>query len=134
MGTYFSCGATKQDVVNELLEPLKANNHLVDAQVKSGDGEPVLWTVEKGERDGHSYQFIGCYVLRQAGGDWGYKPMDETMGPCFYSVPLEWLDKYPCVLPPANKGMMQYSKAWRANVRKFASQDYCHETLSVISE
>jgi len=126
MGTSFICGATQGDIVNEILEPLKRGNHLVTSRLTRGDGEPVLWTVEKGEKDEFPgqgvlpkpYQFIGCYVLREADGDWGwgYKPMDETMGPCFYCVPKAWLKKYPCIIPDGLKG---YSDEWRKKVRKF---------------
>lgn len=116
MGTFFTDGATQGDVVNEILEPLKRDNHLVTSRLTRGDGEPVLWTVEKGERDGKPYQFIGCYILRESGGDWGYKPMDETMGPCFYCVPKAWLKKYPCIVPDNQKG---YSDEWRKKVREF---------------
>lgn len=113
MGTFFTPGATKDDVVEELIEPLKSGGHLVDSKRTMEDGEPILWTVEKGEKDGVPYQFIGCYILRESNdGDWGYKPMDETMGPCFYSVPLEWLDKYPCIVP-GGKG---FSEKWRKSV------------------
>jgi len=127
MGTYFTYGATKQDIIDEILKPLKEKNHLVVSKLTYGDDEPVLWTVEKGERDGQPYQFIGCYVLRQANGDWGYKPMDETMGPCFYSVPLEWMEKYPCIMLPADKG---HSLSWRAEV----TRDVFREILSAVPE
>ena len=112
MGTSFTCGATKRDIVNEIL--LSVVDRLVESHQTTEDRESVLWTVEKGERDGEPFQFIGCYVLRQAGGDWGYKAMDETVGPNFVSVPKVWLDKYPCIIPGNMRG---YSDKWRAEIR-----------------
>jgi hypothetical protein len=114
MGTYFTTNATQADIIRELVEPLKASGHLVTSRKVVEQGEPVLWTVEKGERNSNPYQFIGCYVLRKSPGGWGYKPMDETMGPCFYGVPKSWLDKYPCIVPNGQKG---YSDSWRQEVR-----------------
>jgi hypothetical protein len=114
MGTYYTNGATRQDIVDEILQPLKKAGVLVESSVKhERDGEPVLWTVEAGERDGEKYQFIGCYVLRNDPSGWGYKPMDETMGPYFYSVPKSWLVKYPCKMTTQHKGMLANSEAWR---------------------
>jgi len=119
MGTYYSTGATKQDIIDELLQPLKNAAVLVESAVKrESDGESVLWTVEAGERDGEHYQFIGCYVLRHDPSGWGYKPMDETMGPFFYSVPKKWLDKYPCKMIGKYKGMLAHSEAWRKMQRE----------------
>lgn len=115
MGHYFTVGASRADIVKELLTPLREKNHLHESTVICEDGEWILWTVEYGKRNGKPYQFIGCYILREANGDWGYKPMDETMGPCFYSVPLDWLDKYPCIVP--EEDMRGYRDEWRKQVR-----------------
>lgn len=123
MGTYFTSGATKQDIVDEILQPLKKAGVLVVSTVKReqrGDSEYVLWTVEAGKRDGEDYQFIGCYVLHPDPSGWGYKPMDETMGPYFYSVPQTWLDKYPCKMIDQHKGMLVHSEAWRKMQREAA--------------
>ncbi len=118
MGHYFTTGASRADIVKELLTPLRDKNRLHESKVVVEDGEWILWTVEHGEKDGKPFQFIGCYLLRQANGDsgdWGYKPMDETMGPCFGSVPLDWLDKYPCIVP--EEYMRGNSDEWRKQVR-----------------
>lgn len=119
MGTFFTCGATKASIIEEIIRPLQEKDHLVRHKVCKEDngGESVLWTVEKGEREGEPYQFIGCYILRKADGNWGYKPMDETMGPCFDSVPIEWLDEYPCIVVGENATLLQGSKDWRADVK-----------------
>lgn len=115
MGTYFTDGATRADVVAEILEPLRRGDHLVVSRITDIGDEPILWTVEKGVKDGKPYQFIGCYILRYAQSGWGYKPMDETTGPCFYSVPVEWIDKYPCIMP--DEMYYGYSKEWRKKIK-----------------
>ena len=47
--------------------------------------------------------------------NWGYKDVDETMGPCRTDFPVSWLD----LLSPCDS---EYSVSWRANVRKRAEQ------------
>lgn len=115
MGTFYTNGATKADIVDQILKGL--HNHLVDYCMKSEGGEEILWTVTKGEHDGETYQLISCYLLREAPCGWGYKPLDETMGPCYYSVPREWLDKYECHLLKEHKHFLKHSEAWRNKVR-----------------
>jgi len=118
MGTYFPPDASQADIVDRLLNPLKKNGHLVTSKIcRERNGKLVLWTVENGERNGHPYQFIGCYLLVEGSAGWGYKPMDETVGPFRYSVPQEWLDKYPCIMTPDNQDMLERSASWRAGVR-----------------
>lgn len=48
-------------------------------------------------------------LLESIGGQWGYKTMDECMGPYYYQVPLAWLDQAPVA-----------SAKWRAEVQKRA--------------
>lgn len=47
--------------------------------------------------------------------NWGYKDVDETMGPYQYDFPVSWLD----LLSPCDS---EYALEWRANVRKRAEQ------------
>jgi hypothetical protein len=82
----------------------------------------VLWSVwevtktltgEKTKID----RYIGCDLLRcYAGKEWGYKGMDESVGPNYYSCPISYLDMTP---PLENNG---YSKKWRKEVRLRAAQ------------
>lgn len=84
-----------------------------------GGGSQASWTVFERDftKDGAEVQLterrIGCDLLRsQAGFGWGYKDMDESMHPYFYSCRLKYLDLVPiekfCGHPE-----------WRANVRRF---------------
>lgn len=58
---------------------------------------------------GQKFRFIRCHLLEQnARFGWGYKPMDESAGPCYYSCPLQFLDMAPEVL----------DAAWRQQVRR----------------
>jgi hypothetical protein len=62
----------------------------------------TLWTVwerifTKDEKQAEPAQrWIGCDLLHyQKDFGWGYKDMDEAMGPCYYSCPLSYLDLVP---------------------------------------
>lgn len=46
------------------------------------------------------------------GGCWGYKDMDETMGPYYYGCPLKYLDMVPC-------SNYETARKWREKVREY---------------
>ncbi|WP_449757697.1 hypothetical protein [Delftia acidovorans] len=78
----------------------------------------VLWSVvqvtakaEGVHRDlapGQSLCTIRCDLLERSGGQWGYKPLDESMHPYYYSCPLSYLNLAP-----------EQSADWRAGVRAY---------------
>lgn len=41
---------------------------------------------------GDSMHYIRCDLLQRSGGEWGYKAMDESAAPYYYSCPLRYLD------------------------------------------
>ncbi|MFO6370232.1 hypothetical protein, partial [Pseudomonas aeruginosa] len=81
----------------------------------------VLWSVTQVtakadgvHRDlapGQSLRYIRCDLLQRSGGQWGYKPLDESMHPYYYSCPLSYLDLAP-----------EQSADWRAGVRAYHAQ------------
>ena len=60
---------------------------------------------------GQSLRYIRCDLLEGSGRQWGYKPMDESMHPFYYSCPLSYLDLAP-----------EQSAQWRAGVRAYHAQ------------
>lgn len=78
----------------------------------------MLWSVveltakvEGVHRDlapGQSLRYIRCDLLERSGNQWGYKPLDESMHPYYYSCPLSYLDLAP-----------EQSADWRAGVRAY---------------
>ena len=71
----------------------------------------VLWTVFRviDPAGVEIDRWIGCDLLGTCtDGAWGYKDMDESMHPYYYSCLLSYLDMVPKVT----------SEAWRANVRE----------------
>lgn len=67
----------------------------------------VLWTVwQRGEDE--SSRWIGCDVLEYRDGMWFNKPMEEGMGPYYWSCPMGYL----AITPVA-------SASWREGVRAY---------------
>ncbi|MDO7894611.1 hypothetical protein Q5Z23_33160, partial [Pseudomonas aeruginosa] len=57
---------------------------------------------------GQSLRYIRCDLLERSGDQWGYKPLDESMHPYYYTCPLSYLDLAP-----------EQSADWRAGVRAY---------------
>lgn len=57
-------------------------------------------------------RWIGLDLMQGGGRNsgWGYKAMDESVGPCYYDCPLSYLD----LAPQSDVG---YSAGWRDKVR-----------------
>ena len=105
--------STRKDLVDHLCEGngvktlkrcFKGNNMWAVQQTEAGTTFAVLYLIKgpaygnKNDRDG-----------------WGYKDVDETMGPHKLDFPVSWLD----LLSPA---LGDYAVEWRANVRKRAAE------------
>ncbi|MBK6744569.1 MAG: hypothetical protein IPG66_17045 [Hydrogenophilales bacterium] len=58
------------------------------------------------------YRFIGCHLLAPGGKGfgWGYKGMDESVGPVYYTCPLAYLD----LVPVASAAWREQVRAWHA--------------------
>ncbi len=111
----------------------KSKQQLVDTLVQSSSNEnvsnevldhhlvgSVLWsvvrlTVKKEGlaqiKAGDSLVFIRCDLLDQQEGGWGYKAMEESMYPYYFSCPLGFFNQAP-----------EQSAEWRAGVRKFHAE------------
>jgi hypothetical protein len=79
----------------------------------------VLWIAwEITHKDGSPpIRFIECDLLQKQGrdGPWGYKDMEESMHPYYYTCPLKYLDMVPQP-PGADAG------AWRQSVRQYHAE------------
>lgn len=94
MGWTFTRGATKAELVRDLLEGALTRDHELL--------EDVLWMVVEFDRQ----KVIICCLLQQGGDGWGYKDMHESMHPYRYDCPLRLLEMAPVC-----------SERWRAAVR-----------------
>jgi hypothetical protein len=106
MGWYYTQGASRADIIAELL--VDTTHRTIAHSARSNR----LWAVREYERDGKPVRYIALYLLRGDRDGWGYKPMDETVGPCEKDCPLKFLD----LASPDPSG---YAKQWREEVRAY---------------
>lgn len=110
MGWQFTYDAAKADIIRDLTTPEENETRRWEPIAHCVRGN-VLWMVIEITylQEERSKRFIACYLLaRQKGCGWGYKGMDESMHPYYYSCPLKYLD----LAPVANAD-------WRAAVRVY---------------
>jgi len=99
---------SKEELVAHLERAGMVPHRLLKSVVK---GSRHWFVAEYERQDGTTTRYIGLNLLQKSGGEWGYKDLDETMGPCEVDVPLSWLDLVP------DRPEYQHSIAWRARVR-----------------
>ncbi len=94
MGWTFIRGATRQDIIGELLQTSEdeSGKSTVLAHCLRGN---VLWSVWEflDKKTNKSQCIIGCDLMEQHNQyGWGYKRMEEGMHPLYYNCPLNYLD------------------------------------------
>ena len=109
MGWLFTSGSTRKGLIAERIESWE-RTHDDDTIIKStclahcyrgGSFSGVLWSVwersfvRNGEQVEPSQRWVMCDLLRYERDGWGYKDIEESMGPCYYSCPLKYLDMVP---------------------------------------
>jgi len=123
MGWTFS-HQTKKDLIDELSGDRRFTNYegrtvtkiCLHHKTTKEDDYFVLWTVNYVQVEGEDpTEYIGCDLLMKdtysTKVSWGYKPMDESMGPCYYSCPLKFLKQV-----SSGKSVNQ---EWREKVRQY---------------
>ena len=118
MGWFFS-----PESKDELIRRLTQSSETAEActQVMAFRlGEDTLWSLVQvtAKRDGAvegleagaSMRYIRCDLLQCVNGQWGYKPMDESVHPYRFDCPLAFLEMAPV-----------RCQAWRDAVRKYAN-------------
>lgn len=125
MGWLFTAGSTRRQLIAERTEDWTREGaegvtvtttclaHCYRGNVYSG----VLWAVwertftKEGAEVQPTERWITCDILRyQRDFGWGYKDMEESMHPYYYSCPLGYLDLVPLEVYGGNK-------EWREGVR-----------------
>lgn len=108
MGWYYPHGVNRKELIaqrveewerdtGELLVKSTCLKHCYRGGVFSG----VLWSVwertftKDSKEVQPSQRWIGVDLLHCYQGEWGYKPLDESMGPYYFSCPLSYLDLVP---------------------------------------
>lgn len=108
MGWLFTYGASRKDVIADCIadnERSRTLRHCTRGNVLWILRETTPPATEKATR------FILCVLLQRGTEGWGFKDMDESMGPCYYTCPLVYLEE---ATEPVNK----YAAEWRDAVRE----------------
>lgn len=116
MGWYHTTGASRADIIAEVTREEtwthegRALRRTVLRHCTRGN---VLWMlVERDMGDGSgATKYVACYLLQRNREGWGYKPMDETVGPYYFTCPLSYLD---AADPPKNRTAADWRKVVRA--------------------
>ncbi|WP_313024515.1 hypothetical protein [Pseudomonas lopnurensis] len=116
MGWYYS-RQSRAELIRELIQPQETERASVRIIAHTLRGN-VLWSVaeltakvegvHKDLAPGDSMRYIRCDLLHGSGGEWGYKPMDESVHPYYYTCPLSYLEMTKEVSPD-----------WREHVRAY---------------
>ena len=110
MGWLFQYGAKKQDVIDDIV---KRDGDCKTLRYSTRGG--ILWVLHKAplEKDKDPVRFIAGYLLSaDDDGNWGYKCVDESMGPLYYDCPKTYIRD---ASPPVN----QTAADWRAKVLEY---------------
>jgi hypothetical protein len=90
MGWTFEQGATRAS----LIEAIKGGREFGRKPKAVAARGNHLWCVFESSRRPGEYFILLCLLSAQRGYGWGYKDMDESMGPYYYTCPTSWFDKY----------------------------------------
>lgn len=109
MGWDFTHGASRQDIVNQILGMYRPEYGCVILDHACTAYGKRLWLCVKSDK--LDQPLVVLYLLDKSKGyGWGYKDMDETMGPYYYDCPLRFIK---------GVGHNQFSKNWRDKVRAY---------------
>lgn len=116
MGWYYTHGATRKDVIAELTPAeVSGPEGLFRTLRHCCRGNTLYALHETVKTDGSSTKWLSVYLLQHSNSGWGYKPIEESMGPYHYDCPLSYLDE-------ATAPVSEIAADWREKVRLFAAQ------------
>ena len=115
MGWSFFSNKSQEELIQYLVSSesnqTRSRKTVTFCLIKNETDYDVLWSVVecKHMNTGEVVRYIECNLLDKLEGDWGYKGMDESMRPLYYSCPLSYLDLVSTV----------GSQSWRDKVRTY---------------
>ena len=111
MGWDFTRGADKKDVIADVTA--ERNGWELVAKRTVGNHLWVVWNPPGEDRT----PFIMLYLLSsERGFGWGYKDMDESMHPYYYTCPEKLLELAPEACPEGREGVRAYHERRKRKV------------------
>lgn len=124
MGWLFTEGQTKKEVIERVTRTWTTTEdgdtitYMATDKAIRGN---CLWVVFQRESGTGTTAFIALFLLRKERlYGWGYKDMQESMHPYYYTCPLSFLDKAPVACEP-----------WREQVRAYHARMALANNLKV---
>jgi len=123
MGWYYNWHWNRQQTIDNELTATRTwtrdRGALIEASTvkkcyRGAAWKGTLWAVHewKNWKTGETERFIGCYLMHYSGGMWGYKPLEESMGPSMVNCPISYLRMVPV---PDSK----WAREWRRDVAAY---------------
>lgn len=140
MGSYYGY-PNRPALVAELTTRWQSGEKYMETVAHTLRGN-VLWAVHRwvdaegqvistsDDRGGH---FIYAYLLQVHGGDWGYKPLEESSGPVYYTCPLKYLDMAAETHPEWREKVRNYHRAKKRTFEIGQWYEYANEGIVRIS-
>lgn len=130
MGWLFINGTTRREMIAERTndwerttdDAMTVKTTCLAHCYRGGAFSGVLWTVWERTfvKDGVEVQsterWIGCDLMRYQTDAWGYKDMEESMFPYYFSCPIKYLD-----LVPLDK--FGGNAEWREGVKRYHARN-----------
>jgi hypothetical protein len=98
MGTYYTHGASRRDIIEECSAGWTNGSVITKCLARACSGNDLWLVFEQtiiGIDGPRSERFIQLCILSKIAAGWGYKPIEESMGPYACSCPLKFLDMVP---------------------------------------
>jgi len=113
MGWLFTRNAGKAEIIQHLIAPEEdaVRRRATLAHCMRGN---VLWAVVEitCKQENRRRRFIACYLLaKEKDCGWGYKMLEESMHPYYYTCPLRYLE----MAPVTNADWRTGVHAWHRN-------------------
>lgn len=115
MGWYYTDGATRRDIIDELTKEQVTETTVFRTLRKCFRGNTMYALHESGPPAGPLTKWISVYLLQRHKDSWGYKPLPEDALPYYFDCPLSYLDE-------ADEATTENAKEWRAGVREVAEK------------
>jgi hypothetical protein len=113
MGWTFPYDASRRDVIAELTTDRVTDGRVFKTLRKCFRGNTMYALHESGP-EGETRKWLAVYLLQRSQGSWGYKDMDESMGPYYYDCPVSYLDA-------ADEPVSDTARDWRNECRSRAA-------------
>ena len=113
MGWTFPHDASRRDVIDELTRDQSSEGKVFRTLRKCFRGN-TMYALHESGKEGETRKWLAVYLLQRSQGTWGYKDMDESMGPYYFDCPVSYLDQ-------ADEPTSDTARKWRTDVRERAA-------------